>query len=429
MNQEQLAILPTQMALKLISTGLRGAIPVALGLSGLAIAGTVYGAVKGVSATKKYIDKPKAGNNKGYKILNELKNKVVKKTKDGKTVYENSEVHAFELRNELYLKFEEQAKQLGIAFAAASNEKITHIITDSQNKPIIDNLIKNLAKEIKENKEAVNQGTENKSSQNTEQEQENLYKEVAFKDSLWNKIINFTMEKILNPLKNSGQVDLEEQKKGNIIYFDKYKKKELSEAVNNISQHFQEIKSDKVKQEKLYQEFEAFNNVISIQKFNKKAQKSNIHEESNKKAEKLNVHEETVAIDITKMPETLDMLKLLGASYKVEGIQNRYHRIEKISEDLQKQGFKGNFVIDEESNVNINFDIKDKNNIILFSQKMIDELTKGESRGLNVIEARKEAFATFNKKASINSRETNGNIIQFNKKTTDKSKLANNPVL
>ncbi|MCL1934873.1 MAG: hypothetical protein FWF57_00610 [Defluviitaleaceae bacterium] len=427
MNQEQLAVLPTQLALKLISTGLRGTVPAVLGLTALTVAGTVYGGIKTSQAIKTKVNTPKAGNNKGSKILNDLKNKVNKKTKDGKTVYEPAKIYAFELRNELYQKFEKQAKEMGIAYAATTDEKITHIITDDINKPIIDNLIKNLARNFKEDKNKSKEPNEKTSTAEKEQSSD-LYKEVEFKDSLWNKIIDFATNKILNPVQNTGQVDIETNKTkeetGNIIYFDKAKADILSKMSKNLEKTYENIEQDTEKQTELFNEFEDYNKILELQ--NKHTKQTDEKEPENE-----------IKVDIEDMPEIVDMLQELCKTYSYQSKLDKSEMLKIMHEHLEQHGFKGRLYITTGDKMVVDLDIKDRNNVILFAKNMTSYLREGENIGLKLDELREEAFKTMNKipskinisqKVNLDLNQNNKNDTNVNKSKDISSELIPNPL-
>ena len=274
---DQLAMMPAQLAMRCIQQCLRGGLPLVLGIAAITVGGTVFGAVKGVSACKNALTKPKAGENDAKKIIGLAR-------KDKAAGYKEAGIHAFELDKKFYKAFAKEAKELGVAYAATEYNGIVHLIADARDKQVVEMLAtvsqrynSNASKNKDEpqgdagdkshkksdnandTRSQVRVDTDDESNIDKDDLKGESYKQVDFKDSLWNKIITFIQDKVLAPFvdisdKDGIKVDTEvippeeASEKGDEITFVSYNNKnkahkaDMSEAVEVLADEIDGIK-------------------------------------------------------------------------------------------------------------------------------------------------------------------------------------------
>ena len=437
--QDQLALLPTQLALRCISQGLRGGLPVVLGLSALTIGGTIYGAAKGVKSLQKYCEKPKSGENKGWKIRKDIDSK------------KNGIVYAFEMKKEVYIQFAKEAKDLGVAYAATDANGIVHLITDNKNRQIVDmlrNTANNLKTELKasENAEENTHNADqneirsadkaNKAHGSTDAEtfsvtddelEENLFREVPFENSIWNEIIKYIQERFISPLKGTTGIDIEENNTQTIISYDTKDRDKVTNRVDNLVREFESaLDPEQLAAFSKFTEDLDYRNSLNP----KKAEKlevpirpkvtstpaldilannfSNFTASTQKVADGLQEQsaENTVYLNINQYPEIKEMIVALMPNY-VDKSNDITAILDEMSKGLKEIGIKGSIALDKENNISISFSANDKNNIIRYAKDVVARVNEGKSKGLDPVKAAEEALEVMSDSKAVDDSQLN----------------------
>ena len=411
---DQLAMMPTQLALRCISQGLRGGLPVVLGVAALTIGCTVFGAVKGVKACQKALEKPRAGENKGSKIMN-----AIREEKDG-------EVYAFEMKEDFYKLFAKEAKELGIPYAATNHDGVMHIITDKKNQQIID-MLKNVSdtlkaesaeasQEPKVEEQVANQDALDQQEEASNELESNSYREVPFVESLWHGIVKFAQEKIIAPLKDIAGVSVEETQNETIVSYDSKNEKQVAEisvqadkvldsikgnfdpeAVDALEKSIQNDESlpsaptciTEVSLEALVEEFVSQNTPIEGDEIeNNSTDVDTLGNDTLEESELVQGEEQdnTIFVRVGNYPEIREMIAGLISPFiklddqgkpDVAAVQAAFPDINK---NLEKAGFKGTFVLTAEGNILMNFDQRNKNDVIAFAKGCAAAIKEGSFR-------------------------------------------------
>ena len=402
---DQMTMLPAQLAAKCISSCLRGGLPLVLGVAAIVAGGAIFCTVKGVQGAVKgakntYSNPFFAGEKKSKRIL-------------AGAAHNKSEVYTFEMDAKFYEKFSKNAKEMGLNWASVKHDGIVHVMLDQKNQKLAELLTKTASSlEVAENLQNEEEAIVNpEANQEAEPDQEAdpqalqalqetepqnyLYKEVEFKESLWYKICSFIQTKILEPLKvtNGIFVDEIDPEKTDVYINVKDKKmlKDLNGNANGMLDPIREgfdtkilgkIEKDisKGKEAHIAPLFEKGNYkpsklkplVLEFNKYNTlQEQKKALEAEGNQVKEDL--------IDTDNYPEIGEMLKDLMAKF-AKTDKDAVTICNEINEYLQQewggQKFKGSIVADDNDNIKVSFDEGDKNSVINYAANIFPKRFK-----------------------------------------------------
>ena len=424
---EQLAIMPAQMALRCISQGLRGGLPVVLGLTAITIGGTVFGAVQGVKACKRALEKPKAGENSGKKILDSIR-----KQKGGKNSPEG-QVYAFEIKEECYKAFAKEAKDLGIAYAATKHDGVVHLITDHKNERVVEMLSRASAglaadaapkvgdAESEAAQDAAAKDGDAKEAAASSEAPEPPYKEVPFRESLWSKIISFAQNKILAPFKGANNEvaipglevseDNELADDAAVMSFDgkdKGTKDLIASSINETLTPFRGVfnKDSLAEYENAVERGlskQANNSVLPIlnESHASVSALASIRQDFESSLAPVSDRDvmpneiknaaDTVYVSVADYPEVSEMVKAFVKPYFIElgklpGMTELSAAVTDINETLQYEGFKGNLSLDSNGDIELRFDPADKNDVLAFSKDMNDKIAQSSFRDVEELD-------------------------------------------
>lgn len=217
MQSEQVAIMPVQIASQLLMRGVSGAVPAVIGATTIAIGGVLYGAFKGTKAIAKNVGKMKPGENKADKI-----------TKSGDVI------QAITIDGKLLDKFGEQAKALGVAFAACRGKDTANVIFTKKQENVVNTIMKTITSELEKSKNTETKEQKIPSEKTVETKATNIPAQSNFEGSEIEKIINAQLEKFVEQLKPLLE-KVEKTQEGLSIYFNPENRLEILEEVGKIS--------------------------------------------------------------------------------------------------------------------------------------------------------------------------------------------------
>jgi len=245
MQTEQIALMPMQIASQMIMRGASGAVPAVAGVAALAIGGTILALVKGSKAVSSNIGKIKAGENKASKF-----------TKTDEVI------QALTIDNRLFDKFSEQAKALGVGFAACKGESTTNIIFPKSKENVVDMITKSLDAELEKIKALDVEADKTKSDSgliSTNNPQPKLEKS-DFEGSEIEKIINSELDKFMQQLSPVLE-RIEKNQNKILLHFNPENKDKILEQVGRIN-NTQEIKFSKGKATELTKMISEISNTL-----------------------------------------------------------------------------------------------------------------------------------------------------------------------
>ena len=292
---------------------------------------------------------------------------------------------------------------MGVSFASCSQPQkgVTHIITDEKNKPIIDQLLKGMTPEQPEvatPKVDVLKVAPSKTLEPTSPNilsEEKIFKALPFEESLWHKVISFIQEKVLDYVKDNG-LQIDANGKETILSYNKTDQEKILDGFIGVESKYSQMGLEELGA--LEAEFKAKFGLDELQVEDLAISTPDVPEV---KVDNPAVHPdapteipiEEIAVDKARYPQIEEMIMKVQASCFAQNIRqnpgitmedNLKLSAEQTIEKLQEAKYKTRINFDkEDSTFKINFDAKDKNQVIRQTEALSDTVGKLEGEPIS----------------------------------------------